>query len=1226
MWKIWTYFKRAGASLVHQFKSAMPLLLLLGMVFLLVGIWWLGPHWTWRGRQPLAALSMRVLLTLVLLMVPVLAWALVLRSRNRYFEAESRQALARQADPVLRHVQAQERALDRSLALLRASLKGGNALYQLPWYLVLGQGNAGKTSFINRSGQNFSLTGEIRAGSRRIFADPDLAYVIDWWMGDQAVLIDPPGELVSQADVPTTDEAPPSTPVQDATAPEDAAAHGGRLPPGTNARLWESLVDWLGRNRSRRPLNGVVLMVDLVALLNQTAGDRKALAILLRTRLSDLSRQLGTRPPLYVVLSKFDLLDGFELFFSRLPRSVREDLFGFTFTLDSVQDYDAWLEELAGRYDGFIGRLNEQIFDALSEAGALAQREGLFSLVSQLAGMRQVLLGFLADVLGSDRYVTPALPRGVYFSSVYQQGLLSNAFVNAASQSYGLDEPVSAAQPGGRSMVYFAQQVFQRVIYPEAGLAGDNLKVLAGKKRMLAAGFGVAGLGSLLLIGGWYHYYGVNRDMAVSVLDKSREFGAYRIDGGVDPTGRNLVEPLNQIRGAVAVFGDYRKAWPAVSDMGLYQGRKIGPKVDEAYLRLLSTRFLPELASGVMEQIGAAPANSNAQLAGLRVYRMIEDRDNRRAPIVEAWMAGQWQAAFPGDSVVQNALMDHLGYAMRYARADLPQYRARVAELQQQLRQIPVPQRVYMALRAQAGEALRTPLDLRSEVGPAFDIVYKPLPVGDGPRIEALLTAKGYRGYFEPRSADLAELAMIDQWALGERRRIDYPEADRQALAEHIRAAYSRDYIGVWRRSLDALEIADFDDLDQAVDVLGSIASPAAPLRRLVETVRDNTVFSPAPAAQALEKSSTRVPASVGQAQADGIARTFAPLTDLLTARDGKPSYLDEIVAAIGSVHGTMKRVQDSPERGKAALNVVLNRFALKGPDPIGNLQRVAAGLPAPLDRQVKKLADESSQVLLIEALRELERRWDADVYGFYSQRLAGRYPFDPTSRTDVSLEDFAAMFGPEGRLQKFKGQYLKRLLEDNREALYSERRGGYLVRDDVLARLEAADRIRDAFFNSRGALGVQFTVEPLDLTATRRSSVLSVEGQLIAYSHGPGSGVGLIWPNSLGNSTESRITVVNGNGNSSSLAYRGSWSLFRLLGQARPDSATANSVDLSFTAGDGVMRYRITAEKASNPFTRTVFNGFVLPRTLLQVSPPVNVAAARNPKDARGGQMARGS
>jgi len=1203
MWKNWSLLKRLGPPALRWLRQGTPLLLIVGLVFLLIALWWLGPQWSWREYQPLASLTARVLATVVLLMLPLLAWALTLQRRNRRLEKERDQDAERERDPCLRYVQAQERALDRSLGILRANLDGRNALYQLPWYLVLGQENTGKTSFINRSNQSFSLTGEVKAGSGRGLDDPDLAYAVDWWMGNEAVLIDPPGEFVSQPREAEMEEGGST----DSLGGDDADI--SYLPAGTHARLWTHLIDWLARNRSRRPLNGVVLMVDLVTLLGLPASDRKALTILLRSRLAELCRQLGMRPPLYVVLSKFDRLEGFETFFARLPKAVREDIFGFTFTLDSVEDYDAWLTELGQRYDLLISRLNEQIFDALSGALSLEEREALFSLIRQLAGMRQLLLGFLADVLGSDRYATPALPRGVYFSSVYQQGLLCNAFVNNASQTYRIAPSISDAQAGGRSVVYFARQLFQSVIYPEAGLASDNLKVLAAKRRALALSAGVATLGSLLVVAGWYHYYGMNRERAMTVLERSGGFGAHVIDAQADPTGLNLLAPLNQIRSAVVVFGDYRDSWPMVSDMGLYPGRQIGPKVDEAYMSLLSQRFLPQLAGGVMSAMEAPQADSDQQLAALRVYRMIEDRASRRSPLVQEWMAKQWQAAFVGESEVQLALRSHLDYAMEHVDTDLPEYRGRVSEIQRKLRQIPMPQRVYMTMRGEAGHVLRMPLDLRSEIGPAFDIVYQVTNAADesgaaaaNGRIDALLTARGYQRYFEPNSKDMADLAIIDQWALGERRNIDYSQADRDALTERIRAIYSRDYIDTWQRNLNRLEVRDFEDLTQAINVLGSVTSSAAPLRRLVETVRDNTEALAPLAASAGEAVPGKPAANAGE-QVGSIMRTFAPLNDLLVAKGDKAPYLDETVQVIASVQDQLKGVHDSPNRGKAALAAVLDRLALKGPDPIGNLRRVASGLPQPLDRQVKKLADESSQVLLVEALAELERRWDADVYRFYNERLAGRYPFNPGSRQEVSLDDFVAFFGPQGKLQQFKAQYLSVFLEENLEALYSERLGGYLLRTDLMAQLQAADRIRDAFFGNRGNLGLQFTVEPLGLTSSRRSSVLNIEGQLIGYSHGASVSTALIWPNTLSGATgsgESRITLVDSSGNSSGVGYRGAWSMFRLFSQARLNGATDTAVDLSFAATDGGMRYRVTADKRENPFTQQLFQGFALPRTLL--------------------------
>ncbi|MET3654733.1 type VI secretion system protein ImpL [Dyella japonica] len=1152
---------------------------------------------------------MRVLLTVLLLIVPTLAWALVLRKRNKAFEVEANHKITLERDEGLKYVEAQERWLDQSLSVLKGSQTGRQGLYKLPWYIVLGTEDAGKTSFINRSDQNFYLTGTTKAQRGRN-ADPDLAYAIDWWMGDQAVLIDLPGEIISQADDLALEKESAQLAATEANTAEGTQAMdkpGKReLPDGLQRRLWKHLIGWLGRNRSRRPLNGVVLVIDLIALLNQKPSDRKAQATLLRSRLSELGAHLGTRPPIYVVLSKADQLDGFGTFFSRLPRAKREDIFGFTFTLDSVKDFDAWMEELSQRYGAMVARVNEQVFDALSEPFEREQREGLFSLTRELDGLLPILLRFLSDVLGSDRSGAPALPRGVYFSSVYQEGLLNNAFVDAAAEAFHLETVVSKAQSAGRGTVYFAQHIFQRVIYPEAGLAGDNVKVIADKKRALLINLGVAMLGGLLITAGWYHYYTLNRDLALNVLAKSRDFSGKHVDTASDPTGQNLLVPLDRIRDAVTVYGDYRNAWPVMSDMGLYQGRKIGPKVDEAYLQLLSRRFLPALAGGVIDAMNHAPGNSNEELAALRVYRMIEDRLNRRAPIVEEWMAKYWQKAFPGDGATQNDLMRHLDYAMKYADADLPQYRERVTEVQQDLRQIPMPQRVYMTMQQQADETLHAPLDLRREIGPAFDIVYRTRTTDDakvsGTQIDALLTARGFHDYFEPRSQDVTELAIIDEWTLGQRNHIDYSDADKQALAGRVRTIYAADYMANWRQGINKLDIVDFNDIGEAVAVLESLTSPAAPMRRLVETVRDNTQLNPATPADGKVKAPTSANEAANRQLAADVARSFAPLTDLLVAKGDKPSYLDETMAAVGNVRDVVKSVQDSPDHGKAALAMMLDRFALKGQDPIGILQRMAAGLPEPLNGQVKKIADESSQVLLIEALRELERRWDTDVYSFYSEHLAGRYPFNPASASDASQEDFEAFFGPQGRLQQFRDKYLKVFLEDNLDALYSERRGGYLVRTDVLTQLEAANRIRDAFFNNRGALSVQFNVTPLGLTPNRRSSVLGIEGQLISYDHGPSNSVGLIWPNGLGTSTDSRVTLVNSSGNSSSLVFRGPWSMFRLLSRAQLTGTTPTTVDLSFTADDGgAMRYRVTAEKANNPFTQRIFSNFALPRTLLR-------------------------
>lgn len=1187
--QLWKLLKRWGLPLLTRIGLAMPLLLGLGTVLVLFAIWWLGPQWTWREQHPLASMSHRSLASLVLVLVPLLCWLVVLRRRYVRLEAARKHAVAAELDSVLPLVRAQEKALDQGLSRFVDSAGGRRALYRLPWYLVIGDQHAGKSSFIDRTEQSFSLTRIDKAQARGRQAQA-LAFPIGWWVSSDAVIIDPPGAFIRQAsnaDSATNDSGTP------------------QLPPETPARLWQHLLDWLLRNRSQRALNGVLLVVDLPALLHGTPEQRVALAHVLRTRLYEISSQLGSRLPLYVVLTKFDLLDGFDQLYAGLSVAMREKLLGFTFKLDAVGTFDAWLEEYGDHYEQLISQLFEQVVDRLDTLSSASQRARLFSLLAQLIGLRPILLGFLKEALASDRYTTPALVRGVYWSSVIQQGDMFNAFVREAAQPYKTELPLLEGKAQGKALAYFIQHAFGRVIYKEAGLAGDNIKVARSKRQLLWVGSGVGTLAFCVAIASWQRYSDINGAKAANVLAKSREYSHHEVDLRLDPTGRNLLEPLNQIRDAVSVFGDYRAAWPGVSDFGLYQGRAIGPRVDEAYLSLLSKRFLPALASGVIDAMDSAPPGSEQQTAALRVYRMLEDRQNRRPAWVEEWMARQWQQKFPGQGQLQRDLMRHLRYALAYADADLPQYTQRIAVVQEALRKVPLAERVYAALKQQAGEQLHTGLDLRHQVGPAFDVVYQPsmgARKGDDVRLAAMLTAKGFKEYFEPRSQSFADMAMIDQWALGERSQLDYSDADREALSERLRNLYSADYIDSWRRALNAFSVADFRDLDHGVTILQQLSGPAAPLHRLLDTVKDNTSLSSTEVFDERDEAKAVMPkgSKAEQQPAWAIQRAFAGMSAMLQAAGEKSSYYDETLSAIAAVHDYAKSVQGSPDRGKAALQAVHQRFAMTGHDPIGTLQRVSSGLPEPINQQVRKVADQTAQVLNVEALRELERRWDAEVYSFFQQRLAGRYPFVARA-PDASLEDFEAFFGPKGRLRQFNDQYLNVFLKDNLEALQAGQQGQSLIRNDVIEQLELADRIRETFFDQRGNLSVQFSIEPLGLSTNQRTSLLDLDGQLISYTHGPRQITGIIWPNTLGQHVRSNLTLLRQNGNSSSLEYRGPWSMFRLLSRGSLNGRTATSVDLSFRTGDGVMRYRLSAEKAFNPITQEPFKGFRLPRGLLQ-------------------------
>ena len=99
----------------------------------------------------------------------------------------------------------------------------GNYLYERPWYVIIGPPGSGKTTAIQNSGLDFPLVaGRVAGvgGTRNC----------DWWIAEQAVLIDTAGRYTTQ----------------DSDAGADKAG-------------WERFLDLLRRERPRQPLNGVIV-------------------------------------------------------------------------------------------------------------------------------------------------------------------------------------------------------------------------------------------------------------------------------------------------------------------------------------------------------------------------------------------------------------------------------------------------------------------------------------------------------------------------------------------------------------------------------------------------------------------------------------------------------------------------------------------------------------------------------------------------------------------------------------------------------------------------------------------------------------------------------------------------------------------------------------------------------------------------------------------------------
>ncbi|EGU58533.1 IcmF-related protein, partial [Vibrio nigripulchritudo ATCC 27043] len=281
--------KKMGQS----FKSAIPILLVALCVLIIVAIWWAGPMLEYQETFPLSSVMSRVIASVIFSLICIAFWGMYQWKALNRFKASIKREEQLKADPILQFEERQEVELNQIMVNMKENLNKRNYLYALPWYLVIGLENAGKTSLINRSGQNFVFSTVMRASGKK----SENPYSFDWWIGEESVLIDPDGELLTQG--------------------YNNEDNDGQM----ERRLWVHFIEWLERTRSRRPLNGVVIALDVAQLASGTTSSRKAYASLLRTRLRELMETLSTRMPVYVTLTKMDLLHGFEPFFRHYPKS-----------------------------------------------------------------------------------------------------------------------------------------------------------------------------------------------------------------------------------------------------------------------------------------------------------------------------------------------------------------------------------------------------------------------------------------------------------------------------------------------------------------------------------------------------------------------------------------------------------------------------------------------------------------------------------------------------------------------------------------------------------------------------------------------------------------------------------------------------------------------------------------------------------------------------------------
>jgi type VI secretion system protein ImpL len=481
-----------------------------------------------------------VLLFLVLLVSAAFSGCLILRKillrrREQSFAEEvleqdqsERQAVAGKTRDSSDELRAQWK---RALETLRNSQlkKHGNPLYVLPWYLVVGETGSGKTSSLNGASVSSPVDGS--------FAPAGLPTgSCDWCFFPDAIVMDTAGRYVENEGEGDREE-------------------------------WHTLLRLLGKYRGREPINGVLVTVAADRLNTETIG---SYGTAIRRRIDQMMRVLGVKFPVYLLVTKCDLIPGMPQFAGRLPEQSLDQPMG-------VLNHNAGADPLNFFATAFAD-LQRRVRDLRLQL-ILSDKESAAQLIvfpEEFAKLKAGLEIFCGGAFGANNYQETPIFRGIFFSSAQRisaQGSTPNAAQEEQVRTSGL----------------FLHDLFAKLLPQERSLVAPTRRALEWRKATSSLGlvswviFGVA-------ISGLLTFSFVKNLSALRQIPHELT-RAVEVKGGAGD-----LETLCRYRDAVAAVEGINARW-WLPRFGLNESLKVE--------RELKNRFCSKFQEGVLAPMDA---------------------------------------------------------------------------------------------------------------------------------------------------------------------------------------------------------------------------------------------------------------------------------------------------------------------------------------------------------------------------------------------------------------------------------------------------------------------------------------------------------------------------------------------------------------------------------------------------------------------------------------------
>ena len=1150
-------------------------------------------------------------------------------------------------------VQELQRQMLEGMRALKASRlgEGGDPLYSLPWYAIVGPPGAGKTTAIRHSGLSFPYLGADGGAVRGVGGTRNC----DWWFTNEAILLDTAGRYTTDAG--DRDE-------------------------------WLSFLRILREFRSKKPLNGVVVAVAVSELIDAGDDEVQRIGERVRDRIDEMQEELKMVLPVYVLFTKCDLVGGFAEFFGDLKRSERGQAWGATFRLS--QDKSAPGVLFDGEFDQLVSELHRRTVKRM--AGVRASRgdkEKVYQFPLEFAAIKRNLSEFMATAFKpapppankKARVVDTPILRGFYFASGTQEGKPLDRVVGAMGRAFGLRATEKAAEAAPtESKSFFLRDVFERVVFPDKDVAGRTESELRRVRwQQIAVAAAASAFAAILLFPAIFSF-AANRKLVADTKRICDEAG--NIDWSSGPVLPKIAQ-LDALRAHINQLDDWREQGPPVAmRWGMYRGDDLFGPAAEQYVAALRSGFIEpvkqQLESRLKQSTGAKYLE---EYETLKAYLLLGDDYTSQLITYEGWEAGrlmkEWaemlrsQAEGLSENDLRNQIQDHVKYYVSLRKrsqvkgAELVKGEPLTTQLvdgtRDVLSRVGSSQRYY-------DQFVTVLIDEKiDEAGPSTDdnLRYPPVSLTqlflDRPNVLTVLGSKRkqregkaqeVRGPYTYAGHQAVITSLEDGYKTLEREKWVVPLTSeetqqagkiRQALLR-VRQDYDNAYIAEWTEFLRDVDVKIPQNNLEAIDEFRVLATQDWPYWRLLKAVRDNTQFDDVAAEQAnlANKAVSEEGGVVDQLKErakkkiDQKLRT--PGASSLLDAVGVEKKLDPIQEKFKRVVGfaftkAAKEDEPPPPSGLGGYVAQLEQLAaemqvIEESPPGGDTQKATESFEGAVKESEKKVlamdrfGQDVMRELLLDPLRQSYRAllksaggaasglWEVEVWPKYRDLIQNRYPFNMASRRDASFEDVVAFYKPkegifwgfyEAHLKAYHNKVAHKYIPATHLAGVSPARRFTPFHPNLYNCLERSDEITDGIFGKTGEPSLELSVKLTTVSPIVSEIVFELDGKKRVYKNEKEFWQAFTWPGEA--EPGAAIRIRGAGGLDEELRREGPWGLWRLLEAGRHTAAKDDDkvfrVEWQMSAPPVVVVMEIRPKRANHPFPLGFFRDTNCPASI---------------------------